>query len=143
MSIDLEPEHACGVLHGDLAGDLLRSPGEDAIEKLPGLRPGGLGVREVAPPEHVVDADRVAELHAEVVLHELHEHVALPVVAWQEPLARPPSLREYRPLPIREVHLLQPVRNPPRLVLDGSDLQAGTPIEDACEDHCGQRVAYP
>src|SRR5712691_1511964 len=62
------------------------------------------------PPEHVLDADLVAQLDAEVVLHELHEHVAAPVVARQESLPRLPSPGEHRPLSLGEVHLLQPVR---------------------------------
>src|SRR6059058_3843059 len=73
--VRLEAEHLRGILRGDLASILFGSPGKDAIQKLLGLRPGRLGVREVAPPEHVLDADRVAKLDAEVVLHELHEHV--------------------------------------------------------------------
>src|SRR5262249_41977516 len=109
-SIQSEPEHLRGVLRGDLADDVLRRPAKDAREELARLRPGRFGVREVAAPQHVVDADRVAELDAEVVLHELHEHVAAPVVARHEPVLRPPSFREHGPLQIREVHLLQPVR---------------------------------
>ena len=38
-------------------------------------------------------ADRVAELDAQVVLHELHEHVAAPVVAGQEAVPRAPAPR--------------------------------------------------
>src|SRR5437899_12779357 len=82
--VRLEAEHLRGILRGDLASILFGSPGKDAIQKLLGLRPGRLGVREVAPPEHVLDADVVAQLDAEVVLHALHEHVAAPVVARQE-----------------------------------------------------------
>src|SRR6266545_4574089 len=143
LGIQLEAEELRGVLRGYLAEDVVGCAGEDAIQELPRLRPGRLGVREVASPEHVVDADRVAQLDAEVVLHELHEHVTPPVVARQEPLSRLPSPREHRPLPIREVHLLEPVRNPRCLVLDGADLQPGTPIEDTREEHGGQRVAHP
>src|SRR3989441_11515427 len=141
--VRLEAEHLRGILRGDLASILFGSPGKDAIQKLLGLRPGRLGVREVAPPEHVLDADLVAQLDAEVVLHELHEHVAAPVVARQESLPRLPSPGEHRPLSIGEVHLLQPVRDPRHLVLDGSDLQPRTPVEDAREDHRRQRIAYP
>src|SRR5712692_958330 len=141
--VRLEAEDPRRVLRGDLASVLLGSPGKDAVQKLPGLRPGRLRVREVAPPEHVVDADRAAQLDAEVVLHELHEHVAAPVIARQESLPRLPSPGEHRPLSIGKVHLLQPVRNPRHLVLDGADLQPGIPIEDAREDHRGQRVAHP
>src|SRR3989475_2536518 len=108
----LEAEEPRGVLRGDLAQVLLGNSSEDAAQEIPGLRPGRFGMREVASPEHVVDADRVAQLDAEVVLHELHEHVTAPVVARQEPLARLPAPREHRPLPIREIHLLEPVRNP-------------------------------
>src|ERR1043166_938940 len=107
MSIQLEPEELRGVLRGDLAHDLFRRPGEDAMQELLGPRPGRLGVREVAPPQHVVDADLVAQLDPEIVLHELDEHVAPPVVARQQAFLRPPALREHRPLAVREVHLLQ------------------------------------
>src|SRR5260370_18948660 len=136
--VRLEAEDPRRVLRGDLASVLLGSPGKDAVQKLPGLRPGRLRAREVAPPEHVVDADRVSQLDAEVVLHELHEHVAAPVVARQEPLLRLPSPREHRPLAVREVHLLQPVRNPRGLLLDRPDPQPRIPVQGAREDHRGQ-----
>src|SRR6058998_4328762 len=116
--VRLEAEHLRGILRGDLASILFGSPGKDAIQKLLGLRPGRLGVREVAPPEHVLDADRVAHLDAEVVLHELHEHVAAPVVARQQAFLRPPAFGEHRALAIREVHLLEPVGDPRGFVLD-------------------------
>src|SRR4030095_16016449 len=74
--VQREPEKPRGVLRRDLARVLLRGARADAIQELLRPRPRGLGVREVAPPQHVVDADRVAELHPEVVLHELDEHVA-------------------------------------------------------------------
>src|SRR2546425_13113872 len=96
-----EAEEPGGVLRGDLAQVRLGNSGEDAAQEVPGFRPGRFGVREVASPEHVVDADRVAQLDAEVVLHELHEHVTVPVVARQEPLARLPAPREHPPLPVR------------------------------------------
>src|SRR5713226_10468020 len=85
-----EAEEPRGILRGDLAKVRFGRSGEDPIQKLPRLRPGRLGVREVAAPEHVVDTDRVPQLDTEVVLHELHEHVAAPVVARQEPLLRLP-----------------------------------------------------
>src|SRR5262249_56584020 len=85
-----EAEEARCVLGRDLALNVLGGAGEDASEELPGLRPRGLGVGEIASPEHVVDTDHVTELDAEIVLHELDEHVAAPVVARQESLLRPP-----------------------------------------------------
>src|SRR5262249_56040309 len=78
--LDFEPEHLRRVLRGDLPDDLVRHPGKDAIQELSRLRPGRLGVREVAPPEHVVDADLLSHLDAQIILHELHEHVAAPLV---------------------------------------------------------------
>src|SRR5260370_34471148 len=54
--VRLEAEQPRRVLRGDLASVLLGSPGKDAVQKLPGLRPGRLPVREVAPPQQLVDA---------------------------------------------------------------------------------------
>src|SRR5262245_45250715 len=88
-----EAEELGGVLRGDLPQIGFRRLGEHAVEELARFRPGRLGVREVAAPQHVVDADEVAQLHAEIVLHELHEHVAAPVVAGQQPFLRLPALR--------------------------------------------------
>src|SRR5262245_36809855 len=141
--VQAESEQPRRVLRGDLAYVRLGNPGEDAGQEVPGLRPGRLGMGEVAAPEHVVDADHLPQLDPEVVLNELHEHVALPVIARQEPVLRSPSPREHRPLAVREVHLLQPVRNPRRLVLDRPGLQPWIPVEDAGEDHRGQRIAHP
>src|SRR3989442_945388 len=92
-----EAKQPRGVFRGDLAQVRLGNSREDARQEVPGPRPGRFGVREIAPPEHVVDADRVAQLDAEIVFHELHEHVTAPVVARQEPLPRLPAPREHRP----------------------------------------------
>src|SRR4029434_7324417 len=56
--VQLEAEHPRGVLRGDFSEIALGDAGEDALQEVAGLRPGRYGVREVAPPEHVVDADR-------------------------------------------------------------------------------------
>src|SRR5439155_17818715 len=129
--VELEAEHPRGVLRGDRLQVRLGNPGEHAVQEGSRLRPRRLGVREVAAPEHGVHADRLTELDPEIVLHELHEHVAAPVVTRQQPFLRSPALGEHRPLAIREVHLLQPVRNPGRLVLDRADPQPRIAIEDA------------
>src|SRR2546422_8479820 len=121
--VRLEAEHLRGILRGDLASILFGSPGKDAIQKLLGLRPGRLGVREVAPPEHVLDADRVAQLDAEVVLHELHEHVATPVVARQESLPSETSPGEHRTPSTGEVHFPPSTCKKKKLVLERADLQ--------------------
>src|SRR5262245_30338523 len=71
------------VVRSDLAPVLIWSPREDAVEEFPRLGPGRLGVREVVAPQHVVDHDHVAEADPAVVLHELAEHVALPVLVGQ------------------------------------------------------------
>src|SRR5207249_1283112 len=47
LSIDVEAKHPRGVPRGDLADNIVRHPGEDALQELLRLRPGGLGVREV------------------------------------------------------------------------------------------------
>src|SRR5215470_12727990 len=99
-------------------------------------------MREIITPKHVVHADDVAKSEAVVVLHELYEHVAAPVVTGKQAvsgLPRPDS----RPLPICEVHLFEPVRDPRGLVLDGPDLHAWIALEDASEDHRRERVANP
>src|SRR6184192_2482037 len=62
MSVQREAEQPRRVLRGDLPLHVLGGAREDAIEELAGLGPRGLGVGEIAAPEHVVDADRVAEL---------------------------------------------------------------------------------
>src|SRR5262245_54095690 len=77
--VQMEAEELGGVGRGDLAPVLLGRALEDALQELARLRPRRLGVGEVAAPQHIVDADDVPELDAEVVLHELHEHVAVPV----------------------------------------------------------------
>src|ERR1700751_2409571 len=100
-------------------------------------------MREIAAPQHRLDADLVAHLHAELVFHELDEHVALPVIAWQQSFARLPAFSEYRPLAIGEVHLLQPMRDPRGLMLDRAGLQSRIPVEYAGEYHRGQRVPHP
>src|SRR5262249_17666352 len=115
--VQLEAEQLCRVLRGDLPQVRLGNALEDAGEEVARLRPRRLGVREVAAPEHVVDADRVAHLDAEVVLHELHEHVAAPVVARHQAVLRPPALREHRALAIRAVHLLEAETDPPGFLL--------------------------
>src|SRR5213594_2547878 len=69
--IQLEPKQPRRVLRSDLAEIFLGSSGEDAIQELSGLRPGRLRVGEIAPPEHVVDADRLSHLDAEIVFHPL------------------------------------------------------------------------
>ena len=80
---------------------------------------------------------------AEIVLHELDEHVALPVIARQQTLLRPPALCEDRAFEIGEIHLLQPVRDPRRLVLDRADPEAGKLVEHAGEHHRAERIAHP
>src|ERR1700704_5439365 len=65
--VQLEAEQARGVLRGDLLQVRLGNAGEDPGQEIARLRPRRLGVREVAAPEHVVDADRVAHLDAELV----------------------------------------------------------------------------
>src|SRR5215510_3589284 len=141
--VQLEAEQLRRVLRGDLPEIGLGNALEDAGEEVTRLWPRRLGMREVAAPKHVVDADRVAHLDAEVVLHELHEHVAAPVVARHQAVLRPPALREHRTLAIREVHLLEPVRDPRGFVLDRADLELGIAVEHAREDHRPQRVAHP
>src|ERR1051326_6356597 len=128
-SVQREAEHLGGVVRGDLAQIGFRHAGKHAPEELLGAREGCLGMRVVAAPQHVLDADAVAQLHPEIVFHELDEHVALPVIARHQPLGRFPALREDRPLHIREVHLLQPMRYPCRLVLDRADLTARKLVE--------------
>jgi hypothetical protein len=54
-------------------------------------------MRELIPPQHVVHTYDVAELYTEVVLHELHEHIAAPVVAWKHSLSGiPPPFSSFR-----------------------------------------------
>src|SRR5215471_8210415 len=111
---------------------LLGDASEDTIEEFPRLRPCRFGMREIITPEHVVHTDDVAESEAVVVLHELDEHVAAPVVTGKQAvsgLPRPDS----RPLPIREVHLFEPVGDPRGLVLDGPDFQAWIALKDTGE----------
>src|SRR6202040_3051171 len=77
-----EPEQFRGIVRGDLAPVLLGHASEDAVEELLRLWPGRFGMREIAAPQHVVDADDVADLHAETVLHEFDKHVAPPILCW-------------------------------------------------------------
>ena len=100
-------------------------------------------MREIVPPQHIVHANDVAELDAEIVLHELHEHVPVPVIAGEQPFPGFPPLGEHRPLAVREVHLLQPVRDPGHLVLDRAHLQVRVAVEYPGEQHGTQRVAHP
>src|SRR5262247_3232165 len=79
--VQVEAEQARGILRGDLAQVRLGHPGEHAVQEVAGLGPRRLGVGEIAAPQHGIDADQVAKLDAEIVFHELHEHVAAPVVA--------------------------------------------------------------
>src|SRR6266446_1137541 len=143
VSVRAEAEQFRGIVGGDLAAVLLGHAGEDAVEELLRLRPGRFGMREIAAPQHVVDADYVADLHTEVVFHEFDEHVAPPILARQHALARLPALGEHRPLAIHEIHLLQPMRDPHRLVLDRADLEPRVAVEYAGEQHCAQRIAHP
>src|SRR5262249_23302259 len=76
VSVQREAEHLGGVLGGDLAYIFLGRALEDALDEILRARPGRLGMRVVAAPQHVFDADVVAHLDAEVVFHELDKHVA-------------------------------------------------------------------
>src|SRR5690242_10453362 len=76
-----EPEHLRCIVRGDCASVRLGNTLKDAAQEILRFRPGGFGMREVAAPQHCLDADLVAHLHAELVFHELDEHVALPVIA--------------------------------------------------------------
>src|SRR5439155_26522527 len=90
--VQREAEHLGRVTRGDLLQIGLRHAGEHPFEELLRSRKGRLGMRIVAAPQHVLDADAITQLNAEIVLHELDEHVALPVVARQQSLGRFPAL---------------------------------------------------
>src|SRR5437763_10034825 len=133
-----EPEHLRRILRGDCTPVRLGNTPKDPAKEVLRFRPSRLGMRKIATPQHRLDADLVAHLHAELVFHELDEHVALPVIARQQALARLPALGENRPLAIGEVHLLQPVRDPCGLVLDRASLQSRKTVEYAGKYHRGQ-----
>src|SRR5690242_1072072 len=59
-SVQREAEHLGGVVRGDLAQIGFRHTGKHAPEELLGAREGCLGMRVVAAPQHVLDADAVA-----------------------------------------------------------------------------------
>src|ERR1700730_12976712 len=138
-----ESEQFRSIVGSDLAPVPFGDAGEDVLEEILRLRPGRLGMREVAPPPNGLDPDMLARLDAEIVLHELDEHIAPPVIARQHALAGFPALGEHRPLAIGKVHLLQPMGDPRRLVLDRADLQPWVAIEHTGEQHRRQRVSYP
>src|SRR5262249_36309331 len=99
-SVRLETEHSGGILRGDLFQILLGHAVEHAVEELLRARERRLGMRIIAAPQHVLDADIVAQLDADIVFHELDKHVALPVVARHQPFSRAPALGEHRALDI-------------------------------------------
>src|SRR5262245_20826272 len=68
-SVQLETEQSRRVLRGDLARVPVGHALEHAVQEVAGFRPRRLRVREVTAPQHRLDADRVAQLNAEVVLH--------------------------------------------------------------------------
>src|SRR3954452_6724941 len=68
-SVRPEAEHLRGVFRGDLAQIGLGHTGEHALQELLRARESGLRVRVVAAPQHVLDADPVAQLDAEIILH--------------------------------------------------------------------------
>lgn len=80
-SIHVKLKHLCRILRGDLAALILRGLGKEPIDKRFRMRPGGLGVRKVVAPNHVIHPDKLAQLDADFVFHKLYEHIAVPVIA--------------------------------------------------------------
>ena len=85
---------ARGVGADDLGLFILRHSGEDFLQDLPGLRKGGLAVRVVGAPHHVVRPDHVSQTNADAVLLEAQDDVAAEEVAREHAV---PRLREGRP----------------------------------------------
>src|SRR5262249_14171075 len=80
----VEAEQRGCVLCRDLAPAFLGNPPEDTIEEFARPRPRRFGVRKIVAPQHVLYTDDVTKPEPVVVLHELHEHVAKPVLAREQ-----------------------------------------------------------
>src|SRR5438067_4898492 len=108
---DIKIVHAGGVATGDLGLFLLRHPGQDLRQDLLRLRKGRLAVRIVRAPHHVVDADDVAQAHADRVLLKAQHDVAAEEVARQHPVFEPVD-RLAVPLAICVIHRDDHIRRP-------------------------------
>src|SRR5262249_12373847 len=112
---------------------ILRHAGEVAGDGLARLREGGVEVRVVGAPHHLVHADQVAAAYAGHIILEGGVHLAAPVVdrvqvelgkAWAKAPGGP-----FQPLQI--------VRDPADVVLDRDDLELRVPLKHTARDHFG------
>ena len=135
MGERVEPEVAHRVLAPDHAHLVVGHAVELLGERLGGVRPRRVGVRVVDLPRDRVDADLVAQLDADAVLHEarddvLAEHVARELPA--EVLSGPTVL-----LLVGAVDALEEIRHPPDAALGEADLQAGVAAQEVRPDDVG------
>src|SRR5436190_9872807 len=134
---------ARGVVARDLSSLAVRNAIEDALEDLPRLREGGLGVRVVRAPHERVEADEFAIANAEAVFLERQKHVAVEEIARARvALEAVPGLPA-RALRIGVVEPVDEVRRPGELVLGRADSQPWIALEDAGQDDVAQRHPHP
>src|SRR5262249_55152190 len=110
---------------------VLGHAGEVAGDGLARLREGGVEVRVVRTPHHLVHADQVAAAHAGHIVLEGGVHLAAPVVGGVH-LDLGEARAEAPGIPLQP---LQVVRDPADVVLDRDDLQLRMPIEHTSRDH--------
>ena len=126
---DLESEDAGSVEAKDLGPLAIVEVAHRAFDRLGGIRPGALVMREVVRPEEVVDQTVLAgKVKAGGVLLEAREALALEVLAGQQLQLGPDP---HMVLEIRLVHRTQHPWRPADAGLDGAEAQVRVPLCDA------------
>src|SRR5262245_44049090 len=142
-SPDIELVQPRGVVARDLSALVVRHTIQDALEDLPRLREGGLGVRVVRAPHERVDADELAIANAEAVFLKRQEHVAVEEIARAGVALEAVPRLAARALRIGVVEPVDEMRRPGQLVLGRADPQPRIALEDAREDDVAERPPHP
>lgn len=102
-----------------------------------------LGVGVVVAPAKRLESDGFALAYPEIIVLKAAEHISPPELAW--PLDRLESRVPGVPLSLEVgvVDAFEEERNPPQLVLDHTDLEAGLAVEHSREDHVAYGNLHP
>src|SRR6266446_521600 len=129
----VDPEH---VPTQDQLLLVLGHTGEVAGDRFARLGEGGVEVRVVRAPQHLVHADQVAAAYAGNIVLESGVHLATPIVG-RVPLELGEAWGESPGVPLQP---LQVVRDPADVVLDRDELQMRMPLKHGARDHFGDRL---